>query len=90
MNSRKVPTRRCTGCYEMKDKKELVRIVKKEDGTFAVDLTSKMNGRGAYICNNPECLSKSFKNKGLEKSFKCYVDKNIYEQLRLELGGNNA
>lgn len=87
MKEKKVPTRRCTGCYEMKDKKNLIRIVKQSDGTFAIDKNGKLNGRGAYICDNQDCLAKSFKNKGLEKSFKCAVDKSVYEQLKEKVGG---
>lgn len=89
MKQHKIPTRRCTGCYEMKDKKSLIRVVKNADKTFSIDKTNKLSGRGAYICNNPECLAKSFKNKGLEKSFKCFVDKDVYEQLRAQIGGQD-
>ncbi len=86
MKPRKIPMRRCTGCYEMKEKKLLIRIVKNEDGSFSIDKTGKKSGRGAYICNDKQCLEKSFKNKGLERSFKCGVDKNIYEELIKDLG----
>ncbi len=86
MKVRKIPMRRCTGCYEMKEKKELIRVVKCEDGTFSIDKTGKKSGRGAYVCNSKQCLEKSFKNKGLERSFKCSVDKSIYEDLMKEFG----
>lgn len=90
MKVKKIPTRRCTGCYEMKEKKELIRVVHTKDNEFFIDTTSKISGRGAYICNNIECLEKSFKNKGLERSFKCAVDKNIYLILREQFGGENG
>ncbi len=90
MGIKKVPSRRCTGCYQMKDKKELIRIVRNKDNEFFIDTTAKMSGRGAYICNNLECLEKSFKNKGLERSFKCAVDKNIYSSLIEQLGGQHG
>ena len=67
------------------DKRQLVRIVKSEDGTFSVDFTGKKPGRGAYICPNIECLEKAQKTKGLERSFKTAVPKDVYEQLREEL-----
>ncbi len=88
MIKRKIPLRKCTGCQEMKSKKELIRIVKSEDGEFSLDLTGKKSGRGAYICPNTDCLLKAQKSKGLERSFKCAVPKEVYEQLKSELEGN--
>lgn len=85
MKQKKVPLRKCTGCQQMKNKKELIRIVKKEDNTFAIDLTGKMSGRGAYICGTAECLEKAHKSKGLERSFKTAVPKEVYEKLKSEL-----
>ncbi len=85
MIKRKIPLRKCTGCQEMKSKKELIRIVRNDAGEFALDLTGKMSGRGAYICPNKECLLKAQKSKGLERSFKCAVPKEVYEQLQREL-----
>ena len=70
MKQRKVPLRKCTGCQEMKNKKELIRIVRNDAGEFALDRTGKLPGRGAYICPNAECLAKAQKSKGLERSFK--------------------
>lgn len=90
MKEKKVPTRRCTGCYEMKEKKDLIRIVRTKENIFSIDRTNKMAGRGAYICNSLECLEKSFKNKGLERSFKCAVDKNIYLTLMEQFGGQDG
>lgn len=86
---KKKPQRKCTGCNNMIDKSELIRIVKDKDNKFFIDKTSKMQGRGAYICNNLECLEKSIKNKGLERSFKCRVEKEIYENLRGEFENDN-
>ncbi len=64
MKQRKVPLRKCTGCQEMKNKKELIRIVRNDAGEFALDRTGKLPGRGAYICPNAECLAKAQKSKG--------------------------
>lgn len=85
MIKKKIPLRKCTGCQEMKPKKELIRIVKCEDGTFKLDATGKMQGRGAYICPNEECLEKAHKSKGLERSFKEKVPQSVYEELKKEL-----
>ena len=56
MKQRKIPLRKCTGCQEMKNKKELIRIVRSDEGEFSVDATGKKAGRGAYICPSAECL----------------------------------
>jgi predicted RNA-binding protein YlxR (DUF448 family) len=69
----------------MKNKKELVRIVHNEANEFFLDFTGKKQGRGAYICPNLDCLQRAHKSKGLERSFKCAVPQEIYEQLRTEL-----
>ena len=84
---RKIPLRKCTGCQEMKNKKELIRIVHNEAGEFLLDATGKKAGRGAYICPNLECLEKAKKSKGLERSFKEAVPKEVYEQLEELLHG---
>lgn len=85
MKQRKIPLRKCTGCLEMKNKKELIRVVKDKEENMSIDFTGKKPGRGAYICPSVECLSKAIKNKGLERSFKSKVSDDIYEQLKSEL-----
>lgn len=87
MKQRKVPLRKCTGCQEMKSKKELIRIVRTDAGEFSLDATGKKPGRGAYICPTKECMEKAQKSKGLERSFKAAVPKDVYEQLLRELSG---
>lgn len=86
MKQRKIPLRRCTGCMEMKNKKELIRVVQSEGGTFSLDKTGKMPGRGAYVCQNAACLEKAHKHKGLERSFKAPVPKLVYDTLRAQMG----
>lgn len=88
MKKRKIPLRKCIGCQEMKSKKELVRIVKSDSGEISIDVTGKKQGRGAYICPNMECFSKAQKTKGLERSFKMGIPKEVYENLRNELTEN--
>ncbi len=81
---KKIPQRQCIGCNEMKNKKDLVRILKQQDGIITIDTTGKKNGRGAYICPDKECLNKAIKNKGLERSFKMPIDKDVYSLLEKE------
>lgn len=78
---RKVPQRMCVGCQEMKPKKELIRIVRTPEETIEIDFTGKKNGRGAYICPNPECLKKAVKAKRLEKAFQQKIDPEVLNQL---------
>ncbi len=85
MIKKKVPLRKCTGCQKMKEKKQLIRVVRTDENQYYMDLTGKMSGRGAYICKNIECFEKAFKSKGLERSFKSAIPKDIYEKLRNEL-----
>jgi predicted RNA-binding protein YlxR (DUF448 family) len=81
MKERKVPMRMCTGCGEMKPKKTLVRIVRSAEGEISFDKTGKKAGRGAYICNDPECFRKARKAKRLEKAFNCAIPDTVYAQL---------
>ena len=90
MKQRKVPLRKCTGCQEMKNKKDLVRIVRSEDGTFSIDLTGKKPGRGAYLCCSSECLKKAKKNRGLERGLSTRIDPEIYEKLEQEIHSYEA
>ena len=77
--------RKCTGCNEMKEKRELVRIVRDPEGNISVDLTGKKSGRGAYICKDKKCLMKAQKAKRLERAFECAVSEEIYERLEREI-----
>lgn len=87
MKTKNIPQRKCTGCQQMKDKSTLARIVKTENNSFELDLTGKKNGRGAYICKNIECLEKAQKSRGLERSFKGAVPKEMYQSLMDSLKG---
>ncbi len=83
---KKIPTRKCVGCGEMKEKRDMIRIIKTSDGVIALDTTLKANGRGAYICNNVECFNKAVKNKGLERSLKSPIPQDVRELIEKELG----
>ena len=76
------PVRTCMGCNEKKEKKQLIRIVKNKMNEISVDRTGKIEGRGAYICDNIVCLEKIIKTKRLEKIFDMKISDEIYENLR--------
>ncbi len=86
MKERKTPMRMCTGCGEMKPKRELVRVVKSTEGEILLDLTGKANGRGAYICRSSECLTKAQKTKRIERAFACSIPDEIYNRMQEEIG----
>ena len=83
--TKKIPMRKCVGCQEMKNKKEMLRVLKTAEGEFILDATGRKNGRGAYLCFSGKCLQGAIKNKGLERSFKQAIPKEIYENLEKEL-----
>ncbi len=95
MKQKKVPLRKCVGCGEMKQKKELIRVVKAPDitendeiiskGEITLDKTGKKPGRGAYVCPDPDCLKKARKAGRLEKAFSCKIPAEIYDSLEEEL-----
>lgn len=76
------PQRTCMGCNEKRDKKELIRVVKNKDNEISIDRTGKLEGRGAYICDDIKCLEKLIKSKRLEKVFDTKISDEIYENLR--------
>ena len=82
--AKKIPMRQCIGSGEMKNKKELIRIIKTPEGEIVLDRTGRQNGRGAYICNDATCFNKARKNKGLERSFKQSINAQIYDALEKE------
>lgn len=83
---RKTPLRTCIACKQMKDKSELIRIVRSPDGDMFFDRTGKANGRGAYVCDDPDCVAKCLKKRLLNKSFKTEVSDEIYKKLSEEYG----
>ena len=85
MAEKKIPLRKCIGCGEMKGKKEMIRVIKTPEDEIMIDATGKKNGRGAYICPSSACLAKAIKSKGLDRSFKMSIPKEVYEQLTKEM-----
>ena len=87
MAEKKVPMRTCIACRAEKPKRELIRIVKNKDGEFSVDKTGKLNGRGAYLCDNPACAQKIIKKKMLKSAFGVDVPDEVYLKLTEEFFG---
>lgn len=82
---KKIPLRMCSGCGEMKGKKELVRVVKNKEGEISLDLTGKKAGRGAYVCPSLDCLKKARKTRKIERSFSCKIPEELYDQMEAEM-----
>ena len=83
--NKKIPMRQCVGCGEMKEKRELIRVLKIAENEIVLDETGKKNGRGAYLCRSAECFKKAKKSKGLERSLKTAIPEEIYEKLQEEM-----
>ncbi|MCR5674286.1 MAG: YlxR family protein [Lachnospiraceae bacterium] len=82
-----MPLRHCVSCGREGDKDTFLRVVREPDGTFRIDDTGRMNGRGAYLCREQACLEKAVRKQGLNRSFRQAVPKEIYEQLGSHTGG---
>lgn len=85
IKKKKIPMRRCVGCREMKEKRQLIRIVKNNEGEIFVDPTGKKNGRGAYICRNLDCFAKARKAKSLSHEFGCEIPADVYDEIARQL-----
>ncbi len=85
MNNKTYPQRMCIGCREMKEKTDLIRVVKNKDGNISFDTTGKLPGRGAYVCKTRECLNKAVKNKGFERAFKSPLPEEVLSRLCEEM-----
>ena len=85
---KKIPQRQCMGCRERKAKKDMIRVVRGTDGNVSLDFGGKLNGRGAYICPDPNCLQKAQKSKALERSLETAIPEEVYSRLEKEMGAN--
>lgn len=99
MQQKCVPLRMCTGCNQMKPKKELVRVVKAPEqkneagevitgGEISLDVTGKKPGRGAYVCKNIDCLKAARKARRLERTFSCKIPDEVYDRMEEEMLSN--
>ena len=82
---KKIPQRLCIGCGELMNKKEMIRVLKTAEDGIVIDETGRKNGRGAYICPSMDCFRKAVKGKGLERSLKMAIPKEVYETLEKEM-----
>ena len=82
---KKIPQRQCMGCRERKAKRDMIRVVRGTDGTVSLDFSGKLNGRGAYLCPNPECLKKAIRSKALDRSLETAIPEEVYERLHKEI-----
>ena len=87
---KKIPQRQCMGCRERKAKREMIRVVRCTDGTVSLDFGGKMNGRGAYICPDPECLKKARKTRALERCLEVAIPEEVYDRMEKEMEGANG
>ena len=87
---KKIPQRQCMGCRERKAKRELIRVVRGTDGNVSLDFSGKLNGRGAYICPDPACLTKAQKAKSLERSLEVPIPEEVYDRLEKEMEANHG
>ena len=87
---KKIPQRQCMGCRERKAKREMIRVVRCPDGSVNLDFGGKMNGRGAYICPNPECLKKAIRSKSLDRSLEVAIPEEVYARLTREMEAGNG
>ena len=82
---KKIPQRQCMGCRERKAKREMIRVVRGTDGNVSLDFGGKMNGRGAYICPDMECLKKAIRSKALDRSLEVTIPEEVYDRLQKEM-----
>jgi predicted RNA-binding protein YlxR (DUF448 family) len=82
---KKIPQRQCMGCRERKEKRQLIRVVRGTDGEVSLDFGGKKNGRGAYLCPNPDCLKKAIRAKALERSLEVAIPQEVYDRLDKEM-----
>ena len=86
---KKIPVRQCVGCREMIPKKDLLRVIRTPEEEVVLDSTGKQNGRGAYLCPNPECLKRAIRSKALERSLEVAIPEEVYGRLEKEMEGNH-
>ena len=82
---KKIPQRQGMGCRERKPKRELIRVVRTPEGAVSLDFGGKMNGRGAYLCPDPECLKKALRSKALDRSLEVTIPEDVYHRLEKEM-----
>ena len=87
---KKIPQRQCMGCRERKNKRDMIRVVRGTDGTVSLDFGGKLNGRGAYVCPDPECLKKARKSRSLERCLEVPIPEEVYDRLEKEMEASHG
>lgn len=87
---RKIPMRMCVGCREMKPKQSLLRVVKPQEGDAHIDRTGKAPGRGAYVCDNIECLKKAEKIRALDRALDTKIEEGVFRALEKQISEAQA
>ena len=82
---KKIPQRQCMGCRERKEKRAMIRVVRTPEGEVTLDFSGKKNGRGAYLCPNPDCLKKAIRSKALDRSLEVTIPQEVYDRLETEM-----
>ena len=82
---KKIPQRQCMGCRERKNKRDMLRVVRGTGGEVSLDFSGKLNGRGAYVCPDPECLKKAIRSKALDRSLEVTIPEQVIERLQKEM-----
>lgn len=85
LKPKKIPQRQCVGCRTMKNKKDLIRVVKSPEGEISLDFTGKKSGRGAYVCPSADCLARARKSRALERAFETAIPAEVYEALQAQM-----
>ena len=87
---KKIPQRQCMGCRERREKRAMIRVVRTPEGEVTLDFSGKKNGRGAYLCPNPDCLKKAIRSKALDRSLEVTIPQEVYDRLEkdMEAGAN--
>ncbi len=81
MKPKKIPMRMCVGCREMKEKRDLIRVVRSPEGEVSLDPTGRKNGRGAYLCRDVECMKKALKQRQLERQLEVTLSQEVTDGL---------
>ena len=82
---KKIPQRQCMGCRERKNKRDMIRVVRSPEGAVSLDFGGKLNGRGAYLCPDPECLKRAIRSKALDRSLEVTIPEDVYARLEKEM-----
>ena len=85
--TKRIPERRCLGCGQHFEKRELIRVVRSPEGEVSLDFTGKKSGRGAYLCHSAACFRKARKSRRIEQNLLCPIPEAVYDALEKEIAG---